>query len=104
MDCKNGLVQIQLRFAFITSHHATKNSIAAIGTYVAGLFVPNPFFSTELSSIWDSPKNNLLADGHREIVNVLTRKFIALMAPGVSFLFCAFPDVTLATMHKLFIG
>jgi hypothetical protein len=92
-----------LHFALITFHRATKYSIAALGTYIAGLFVSNPFFSTELSSIRDSPENNLLANGHREIVNVVTRKFIALMTPGVSFLFCAVPDLTLATMHKLFI-
>jgi hypothetical protein len=92
-----------LHFALITFHRATKNSIAALGTYIAGLFVSNPFFGTELSSIRDSPENNLLANGHREIVNVVTRKFIALMTPGVSFLFCAVPDLALATMHKLFI-
>jgi hypothetical protein len=88
----------------ITFNRATKNSIATFGTYIAGLFVSNPFFSTEFSSIRDSPENNLLANGHGEIVNVVTGKFIALMAPGVSFLFCAVPDLTLATMHKLLIG
>jgi hypothetical protein len=93
-----------LHFALIAFHRATKNSIAALGTYITGLFVSNPFFSAELSSIRDSPENDLLANGHREIVNVVTGKFIALMTPGVSLLFCAVPDLTLATMHKLFIG
>jgi hypothetical protein len=97
------LVQIQFHFTLITFYSTPENFIAAFGTNIAGLFVSNPFFSTELSSIWDSPENNLLANGHGEIVNVMTGKFIALMTPGVSFLFCAVPDLTLATMHKLFI-
>jgi len=92
-----------LHLALITFHRTTKNSISAFGAYIAGLFVLNPFFITELSPIWNSPENNLLADGHGEIVNVVTGKIIALMTPGISFLLCAFPDVTLATMHKLFI-
>jgi len=87
----------------ITFHRTTENPIATFGTYIAGLFVSNPFFITELSSIWDSPENNLLANGHGEIVNAVTRKIVALMTPDVSFLFRAFPDLTLATMHKLFI-
>ena len=92
-----------MHFALITFHRAAKNFIAAFGTYIAGLFVSNPFFSPELSSIRDSPKNNLLAHGHGKIVNVLTGKFIALMTPGVSFLFRAIPDLALATMRKLLI-
>jgi hypothetical protein len=87
----------------ITFHRTAKNSIAAFGTYIAGLFVSNPFFSTELSSIWDSPENNLFTNGHGEIVNVVTGKITALMTPGVTFLYCAIPDLTLATMHELFI-
>jgi len=87
----------------ITFHRTAKNFVVAFGTYIAGLFVSNPFFSTELPSIRDSPENNLLANGHGEIVNVMTGIIIALMAPGVSFLLRAFPDLTLATMHKLFI-
>jgi hypothetical protein len=93
-----------LGFALVTFHGATKNSIAACGTYVAGLFVFNPFFSAELASIGHSPQNNLLADDHGEIVDALTGKFIALMTPCVSFLFRAVPDVALATMHEPFIG
>jgi hypothetical protein len=93
-----------LDFALVTFHRAAENPIAARRTYIAGFFVSNPLFGTELSSIWDSPENNLLANGHGEIVNVMTWKFIALMTPCASFLFCAVPDLTLATMHKLFIG
>jgi len=97
------LVQIQLHFALITFHSAAKNLIAAFGTHVAGLFVSNPFFITELSSIWDGPKNNLLANCHGEIVNIVTGKVIALMTPRVAFLSCASPDLTLSAMHELFI-
>jgi hypothetical protein len=99
----HGSVEIQFHFALITFHRAAKNSIAALGTYIAGLFVSNPFFSTELSSVRDSPENNFLANGHCEVVNVLTGEFIALMAPRVPFFFRAFPYFTLATMHELFI-
>jgi hypothetical protein len=100
----DGLIRIQLSFALITSHRAAKNSVAAIGTYIAGLFVLNPFFSAELPSIRNSSEYNLLADCHREIVNVVTGKFIAFMTPGVPFFFCTVPDLTMATMHKSFIG
>ena len=34
---------------------------------------------------------------------MLTREFIALMTPGVTFLYCARPDLTLPTMHELLI-
>ncbi len=93
-----------MRFALITFHRAAKNFIAALGTCIARLFVANPFFSTELSSVRHSPEHNLLADRHGEFVNVLTGKIVALMTPGVTFLFGASPDLTLMTMHKLFIG
>jgi hypothetical protein len=92
-----------LRFALVTFHRTAKNSIAAFRTNIASLFVSNPFFIPELSSIWDSPENNLLANDHREIINVVTGKFIALMTPGISFLSCALSDLTLVTMHKPFI-
>jgi hypothetical protein len=89
-----------LHFALITFHRTTKNSIAAFGTYIAGFFVSNPFFGTELSSIWDSPENNLLANGHGEVVNVMTGKLITFMTSGDSLLLGAAPDLTLATMHE----
>jgi hypothetical protein len=93
-----------LGFALVTFHGATKHSVAACGAYIAGFFVFNPFFSAELSSVWDSSENNLLAHGHGEVVDMVTGKFITLMTPCVSFLFRAVPDVTLATMHERFIG
>jgi hypothetical protein len=92
-----------LHFALITFHRSPKNPIAAFGTNIARFFVANPFFITELPSIWDSPENYLFANGHGEIVNIMTGKFIALVTPGVSFLSCAPPDLTLMTMHESFI-
>jgi len=88
----------------VAFHRATKNSIAAIWACIADPFVSNPLFSTELPSIRDSPQNHLLANGHGEILNVVTGEFIALVTPGVSFLFGAVPDRALAAVHKLFIG
>ncbi len=89
-----------MRFALIAFHRAAKNSIAAAGTYIARLFVADPFFVTELSSIWNSAEDDFLAHRHGEIVNVLTGKIAALMTPGISFLFCALFDLTLVTMHE----
>ena len=98
------LIQIQLNLASIAFHCPSKNSIAAFGAYIAGFFVSNPLVIAELSSIRDSPENNLLSDGHGEIVNIVTGKFIAFMTAGIPFLLCTIPDLTLATMHKPFIG
>ncbi len=97
------LIQIQFRFAFIAFHDAAKNFIAAVRTCISGFLILNPFLIPELSSIWDSAEDDLFADRHGETFNVLTRKIIALMATGVSFLFRAVPDVTLLTKHELVI-
>lgn len=99
-----GSVQIQRHLALIALHRTPENSVAALGAYIAGLFVLNPFFGTEGSAIRDSPKNNLLADGHGKIVDVATRELIALMTPGVPSLLCATSDLTLAAMHEQIIG
>jgi hypothetical protein len=92
-----------LRFALITFHSAAKNLVAACGAYVAGFFVLNPFQVADLSSIGNGPENNLLADGHGKIFDVAAGKFITLMTSGVSLRLRAVPDLTLATMHKLFV-
>jgi hypothetical protein len=81
-------------------HRAPKDLIAALRTNIARLFVSNPFFRAELASVRYGPKDNLLAYRHGEVVDAATREFIAFMAPRVSFLFCAVPDLTLATMHE----
>ena len=97
------LVQIQLCFTVITFHSTPENLIAAFRTNVAGFFILNPFFSTNLSPVGNSPQNNFLSNSHWKIFNVLTRKFVTLMTPGVTLLSCAGPDLTLPAMHKLFI-
>jgi hypothetical protein len=94
------LVQIQLHFTLITTYNAPVNFIAAFRANIAVFFILNPFFSTHLSLIWNSPQNNLFANGHWEIVNELTRKFIALMTSSVAIFLGAFPDLTLSAMHK----
>lgn len=93
-------VKVQLCFALIALHHAPKNLIAAFRTYIASFFVPNPFFSSELSSIRNRPQNDFLANCHRKVINVLAWKIIALMTTCVTFLFGACPDLTLPAMHK----
>ena len=93
-------VQIQFPFAFIASHHAAKNLIAAFWTHIAGLFVSNPFFSSEFSSIRDRPQNDFLANGHGEVVDVLARKIIALVTTCVAFFVGAGPDRTVLTMNE----
>jgi hypothetical protein len=98
------LVQIQTRFTLITFNGTPEDSIAALRTNIAGFFVLNPFFSAHLPPIGNSPQNDLFADGHGKIFNILTRKFIALMTSGVTFLSGAGPDLTLSAIHKLFIG
>jgi hypothetical protein len=92
-DCLHFLlvssIKIQLRFTLIAFHHATKNLIAALWTYIASLFVSNPFFSSEFSSIRDRPQNNFLANGHGKIINMLARKIIALVTTCVTLFFGA---------------
>jgi hypothetical protein len=96
-------VQIQLFFALIAFYSATENFVATVGTNIAGFFVLNPLIGTNLSPEWNSTQNNLLDNGHWKIFNMMARKIIALMTSGESFLFCTIPDLTLTTMHKLFI-
>src|SRR3990172_2507318 len=96
------LIQIQLRFTLVTFYNAPYNLIAAFGANIAGFFIFNPFFSANLSPIWNGPQNDLFADSHGKMFNILTGKFITLMASGVAFLSCAGPDLTLPAVHKLF--
>jgi hypothetical protein len=93
-------VQIQFPFALIAFYHAAKNLIAAFWTYIAGLFVSNPFFSSEFSSIRDRPQNDFLTNGHGEIIDVLARKITALVTTCVTFFVGACPDRTLLAMHE----
>jgi cupin fold WbuC family metalloprotein len=97
------LVQIQLRVALIAFYSAPEDFVAAFRTGIAGFFILNPFFSANLSPIGNSPQNDLLAHSHRKTFNMLAGKFVALMTPGVTFLYCARPDLTLSTVHKLVI-
>ena len=64
------LVQIQLHFTLITSYNAPENFIAAFRTNIAGFFILNPFFNTNLSPIRNSPQNNFFANSHGKIFNM----------------------------------
>jgi len=97
------LVEIQLRVTLVAFYSPPENLIAAFRANIAGFFILNPFFSTNLSPIRNRPQNNLFTNNHGKIFNILTRKFIALMTSGVTLLFCAGPDLTLSAIHKLFI-
>ena len=97
------LVQIQFRFTPVTFDNAPENFIAAFRTKIAGFLILNPFFGTNLSPIRNSTQNNLFANSHGKVVNILTGEFVALMTSGISFVFCAGPDLTLLAMHKLII-
>jgi hypothetical protein len=103
-DCKNALVQIQFRLTPITDDNAPENTVAAFRTDIAGFFICNPFFSADFPPIGNGPQDYFFADCHGKIVDMPTRKFIALMTSGVTSLFCAGPDVTLFAMHKQIIG
>jgi hypothetical protein len=97
------LVQIQLRVTLVTFYNAPENFIAAFRTNIASFFILNPLFSTNLSPIRNGPQNDLFANSHWKMFNVLAGKFIALMTSGVTFLSCTLPDLTLSAMHELFI-
>lgn len=102
--CASGLVQVQLRLALIAFHGAAENPVAAFGADVAGLFVFNPFLSTKLASIWNRSKDNLLANSHREMIDMAAWKLIAFVAPVVASFCCAVSDLALPAMHEPFIG
>jgi hypothetical protein len=95
------LIQIQLYFTLITFYGAPENFIAAFRTNIAGFFILDPLFSTYLSPVWDRPQDNPFANSHGKILNMLARKFIALMASAVTFFAGAVPDLTLSAMHKI---
>jgi len=97
------LIQIQLRFTPITCYSAPEHLIAAFRTDIAGFFIVNKFFGTDLSPIRDGPQNDLFADSHGKVLDMLTRKFIALMASGVALFPSAVPDSTLSAIDKRFI-
>ncbi len=97
------LVQIQTRFALITSCGAPENFIAAFGTNIACLFILNPFFGAHLPPVRNGPQNDLFADSHGEIFNIAARKLPALMTSGVTFGFCAGLDLALSAIHKRFV-
>ncbi|OIP39779.1 MAG: hypothetical protein AUK25_09565 [Desulfobacteraceae bacterium CG2_30_51_40] len=94
------LVQIQFGFALIAFHGTAKNLVAAFRTYIAGLLLHNPSFSSEFSSKRYGPQNDFLANGHGKTINVLTRKNIAFVTTRVTFSNITSPDLTLPAMHE----
>jgi len=97
-------VQVQFCFAQIASHRAAKNFIAAFRAYIPGLFVSNPLFRSEFSPIGNRPQDYFPANGHGEIINVLTGKIIALVTTCITSFLGACHDITLPAMHEKIIG
>jgi hypothetical protein len=91
-----------LRFTLVAFNRSPENFMAAIRADVAGFFILNPFFSAHLAPMGNRPQDYFFADRHGKIFDMPARKFIALMAAGVSFLFSAVPDPALLAMHKRF--
>jgi hypothetical protein len=83
---------------------APEDSAAAFGTNIAGFFVLNPSFGTDLSPMRNGPQDDLLADRHRERFNVLTRKCIALVASFVAALRRTRLDGTCGAVGKDLVG
>jgi len=103
LEKRSFLIQIQIHLTLITFYGAPENLVAAFRTNVTGFFILNPLFGAHLAPVWNRPQNNLFADRHGKVFNMLTGKFIALMTSAVTFLACAGPYLTLSAMHKLLI-
>jgi hypothetical protein len=99
-----GLIQIQQRLTSVTFYHTPEHFVAAFGTYIAGFFIFNPFFGTDLPPIRDRAQYDLFADCHRKVLNVPAGEFVALVTSRVPLLLGAFSDLALPTMHKSVIG
>jgi hypothetical protein len=84
----------------ITFDRTTKNLISAFRTDIAGLFIPNPFFSAKLFPVWDRSQYYFFDNRHGEIFDMLAGKVITLMASGVTLVCCALSYVALLAMHK----
>jgi hypothetical protein len=97
-------VQILFRLALIASHGPPEQFVPAMGTIIPGFFIFNPFRCAELPPVGDGPQDDFFADGHRKILNMGTGKFFALVASGIAFICCAFPDVALLAMHEQVMG
>lgn len=96
----SSLVQIQLRFTPIAFYSAPEYLVAAFGTNIAGLFILDPFFSTDLAPIRNGPQYNLLAHSHGEIFDIPAWELITLMTSLVTLLPCAGPDLTIFAVHE----
>jgi len=89
---------ISLCIYYISSHR--EKPYCRIPDMYSGHLRQVPIFSSEFSSIRDRSQNDFLANGHGEIIDVLTRKIIALVTTCVSFFVGACPDRTLLTMNE----
>jgi hypothetical protein len=71
---------------------------------IAGFFIHSPLFGAQLSSGRDSTQDHLLSNSHREILDMRTWKFIALMTSVIALISCAISDLTLFAVHEPIIG
>lgn len=66
--------------------YSPEKLFSTMGTSVALFLGLDPFFGPHLAPLRDSPQNDLLAYGNREIADMLTGKFMALVTPFIAFL------------------
>jgi hypothetical protein len=71
---------------------------------VAGLFIPNPFFGTNLAPVGHRTQNDLLADRHGKVIDMPAGEIIALVTsiqtPGLD----AGADFALLAVHETVFG
>jgi hypothetical protein len=79
-------IQIHRLFAEVTALCSPEEAVSAVRALVALFLGLDPFFGPYVSPLGHGPHNNLLAHGNREIADVLTGKFIALVTPLIAFL------------------
>jgi hypothetical protein len=88
----------------ITSNHTAEKLVAALGAYIPGFFILDPFLRPDFPPVGNGPQNNFFTHTHGKIIDISAGKVIALVTSGVAFLPRAVPDLTPPAMHKPFIG
>jgi len=97
-------IQIHRLFAEVTSLCSPEEAVSALRALVALFLGLDPFFRPYVSPLGYGPHNNLLAHGNREIADMLTGKFIALVAPLIAFLLGTGLDRAGGAVGKNFAG
>ena len=86
--------------AFVASSRSSESFVSAIRADIAGFLILDPLFRSNFAPVRNCPQNDLLPDGHGEVIDMLTGELIALMASGNPFFLCAVPDAALPAVHE----